>query len=369
MIKSNRFLVFIFLFFVFSFSFNVSATVHLKELRYNSYPEKTRIVAEVDSASRYEAKQFSPKTISLSIPRARSTLKQKYWAVNDGIVKDIVLLSYSSGSKIMINLEKELRDYHVFSIRDPHRIVIDIFNSGVIGEQTPSVFLKTVVIDPGHGGKDPGAIGPTGLKEKTITLDVAKRLKEILEARGIRVILTRDSDRFVSLRERVLIANSAGADLFLSIHCNAAFSSRAKGFESYFLSPASDDLARAVAAVENSVIMLETNSSNKDKEFLTILADLKYTEYRKESRMLAEIIQTNLSKRLSTPNRGVKSALFYVLRGLEAPAVLVELGFISNPTEEGLFRKFSHRQLLAELTGESVLQFKKDFDLTAGFTR
>jgi N-acetylmuramoyl-L-alanine amidase len=155
----------------------------------------------------------------------------------------------------------------------------------------------------------------------------------------------------------------------LSIHCNAAFSSRARGFESYFLSPATDDLARAVEAVENSVIMFETNSSNKNKEFLTLLADLKYTEYRKESKMLAETIQSNLSKAFPTPNRGVKSALFYVLRGLEAPSVLVELGFISNPSEEKLFRSSGHRQLLAENLAESVLQFKKAFDISAGFTK
>ena len=110
------------------------------------------------------------------------------------------------------------------------------------------------------------------------------------------------------------IANTSGVDLFLSIHCNASFSSKARGFESYFLSPASDDLARAVETVENSVIMMETNSSNKNKEFLTILADLKYAEYRTESKMLAGIIQSNFAKAFSTPNRGVKSALFYVLK-------------------------------------------------------
>ena len=365
MTKNIGLWVFIFLFFGFSFLPNVSAEVRLKEIRHNTYPDKTRIVVEIDKVSRYQATQISSQTLSLSIPGLVSTSGQNSWPINDGLVKDV---SYN-GSKIIINLEEGAWDYHVFSLRNPPRVIVDVLKSKASREQSPSVFIKTVVIDAGHGGKDVGAIGPTGLEEKTVTLDIAKMLREILEERGIQVILTRESDEFVSLERRVSIANTAGADLFLSIHCNSSFSSKARGFESYFLSPASDDLARAVATVENSVIMMENNSSQKNKEFLTILADLKYAEYRKESRMLAGIVQDNFSKAFSTPDRGVKSALFYVLKGLEAPAVLVELGFISNPTEEKLFRKSSHRQLLAELASESILQFKKDFDLSAGFTK
>ena len=365
MIKNNCFRIFIFFFSLFSFSSNLLAEVRLKEIRYNTYPQKTRIVVEVDTVSRYKATPTSPETISLSIPGLRSTLEQNYWPINDGLVKNVIY----NGSKIIINLENASWDYNVFSLRNPPRVIIDILKSGTSREQSSSVFLKTVVVDAGHGGRDVGAVGPSGLKEKDVSLDIAKRLREILQGHEVNVILTRDRDEFVSLQKRVLIANTAGADLFLSIHCNAAFSSKARGFESYFLSPASDDLARAVETVENSVIMMETNSSNKNKDFLTILADLKYAEYRTESKMLAGIIQSNFAEAFSTPDRGVKSALFYVLRGIEAPAVLVELGFISNPTEERLFRKSSHRQLLAELVAESVLKFKKDFDLSSGFTK
>ncbi len=367
MAKSKGLWVFIFLFFVFYFLPKAYAEVRLKEIRYNSYPDKTRIVAEIDKTSRYRATRTSAETISLSIPGLRSTLRQNYWAIDDGLVKDVLY----SRTQIIINLEAGAGDYHVFSLRNPTRVIIDISKreAGRGREQSPSVFLKTVAIDAGHGGKDAGALGPTGLMEKTITLDIAKEVKRILQGRGVQVILTRDRDEFVSLQKRVSIANRVGVDLFLSIHCNASFSSKARGFESYFLSPASDDLARAVEAVENSVIMMEPNFSNRNKEFLTILADLKYAEYRKESKMLAGIIQTNFSKTFSTPNRGVKSALFYVLRGIEAPAVLVELGFISNPTEERLFRSYRHRRLLAKNIAESVLRFKKDFDLSAGFTK
>ena len=368
MAKSKGLWVFIFLFFVFYFLPKAYAEVRLKEIRYNSYPQKTRIVVEINRISRYRAKQTSTGTISLSIPGLKSTLRQYYWSINDGLVKN-VLLSRSNESKITINLEEGPCDYHVFSLRNPSRIVIDILKGEVVEEQSPSIFLKTVAIDAGHGGKDAGALGPTGLMEKTITLDIAKEVKRILQGRGVQVILTRDRDELVSLQKRVSIANRVGVDLFLSIHCNASFSSKARGFESYFLSPASDDLARAVATVENSVMMMENNSSQKNKEFLTILADLKYAEYRKESKMLAGIIQTNFSKTFSTPNRGVKSALFYVLKGIEAPAVLVELGFISNPTEEKLFRSYRHRRLLAKNIAESVLRFKKEFDLSAGFTK
>jgi N-acetylmuramoyl-L-alanine amidase len=366
MIKKNFFFFYIFLFIVLTFSPKASAQVRLREVRYNTGSDKTRIVIEIDKISRYSASRISPDAISLSIPELRSTLNQNLWTVNDGLVKNI---SYSR-PKIVINLETAC-DYHISSLRNPPRVVIDISRkkTDFSAEQASSVFLKTVVIDAGHGGKDVGAIGPTGLMEKTVTLDMAKRVKEILERQGVNVILTRGKDEFVSLQRRVAIANTAGVDLFLSIHCNASFSSYARGFESYFLSPATDDLARAVEAVENSVILLEPNSSNKTKEFLTLLADLKYTEYRKESKMFAEMIQTNLGIAFSAPNRGVKSALFYVLRGLEAPAILAEVGFISNPDEEKLLRNYSHRQLLAENLAESVLQFKKAFDISAGFTK
>ena len=361
----------LFFIFLFIFSSYVFAGSRLKEIRHHSYADKTRIVAEisgVEAVSRYQANKISSKTISLNIPGIVSTLQQSHWAINDGLVKDISASSSSKG-KITINLENEDWDYHVFSLRNPPRVIIDISKNLSQKEEPVPIFLKTVVIDAGHGGKDPGAVGPTGLKEKDVVLDVTKRVAEILQRKAVRVILTRDRDEFVSLQKRVSVANSSGVDLFLSVHCNAALSSRAKGFESYFLSPASDDLARAVETVENSVVMLEADSSNKNKQFLTILADLKYTEYRAESKMLAGMVQANLDKQLSTPNRGVKSALFYVLKGLEAPAVLVELGFISNPSEERLFRSYRHRQLLAQQIAESILQFKKEFDMTAGFTK
>ena len=364
-------MVFVFLSLLFSFSSNIHAEVRLKDIRYHSYPDKTRIVVEIsgaDAVSRYKAIQTTSETISLSISGLNSILKENYWDVNDGLIKN-VSLNYSTGTQILINLENGSWNYNVFSLRNPPRVIIDVLKSASErgAEQPASVFLKTIVIDAGHGGRDVGAVGPTGLKEKDITLALAQEMEKILQERGIQVILTRDHDEFVSLQKRVSIANSSGADLFLSIHCNASISSRARGFESYFLSPASDDLARAVETVENSVIMLEGNSSNKTKE--TILADLKYTEYRTESKMLARIIQTNLDKALSSPSRGIKSALFYVLKGVEAPAVLVEVSFISNPTEEKFLRSSQYKQLLAEHITESILQFKKDFDMSAGFTK
>ena len=363
--KIRRYLIFVFFLSLFS---SLSSAVTLQDLRYRSYPEKTRIVIDLDRISRYVVEPTSSGTISVTIPNLTTKPSQYYWPINDGLIKNILVLQYSSEVRLIINLEKSFKDYRAFSLRDPPRVVIDVWKGSPVAERTPSIFLKTVVIDAGHGGKDPGALGPTGLREKTVTLQIAKMVREILQRHGVRVIMTREHDRFVSLRERVFIANSEGADLFLSIHCNASFSSRATGFESYFLSPASDDLARAVAAVENSVIMME-DSSYKEKEFLTILADLKYAEYRKESKMLAEIIQTNLSRTLSTPNRGVKSALFYVLKGLDAPAVLVEVGFISNPREERKLRQILYRRRIADALAQSILKFKREFDLTAGFTR
>jgi len=367
MAKKICFSFFLFLLTGFVFSPKLLARVRLIDVRYHSEFDKTRIVLEVEKISRYSAKKASSDTLSLNISELRNPLNKNSWKINDDLARSV---SYSR-SQIIIKLTKNVGRHHIFSLRDPARIVVDLFKktSEQDTEQPFPVFLKTVVIDAGHGGKDAGAIGPTGLMEKAVTLDMAERVKGLLERRGIRVILTRDRDEFISLQRRVDIANNCETDLFLSIHCNAALSSKAQGFESYFLSPATDDLARAVEAVENSVIMFEPDSSNKNKEFLTLLADLKYTEYRKESKMFAEMIQSDLDRTLSTPNRGVKSALFYVLKGLEAPAVLAELGFISNPYEEKLLRSPNHRQLLAENLVTSILQFKKEFDMSAGFTK
>ncbi|MDI6785477.1 MAG: N-acetylmuramoyl-L-alanine amidase [bacterium] len=237
--------------------------------------------------------------------------------------------------------------------------------------------IKTIVIDPGHGGKDPGAIGPTGVKEKDITLDIAKRLKKLIETKtDIRVILTRYFDEFVTLKKRSDIANMNKADLFISIHVNASFSRIAGGFETYYLSAqASDDMARAVSVLENGVIELEKDKGEKDYDYTElILADMAQNQFIEESIELAGILQRIVFmrlriRRLKIKSRGIKSAFFYVLKGVTMPSILIEVAFISNPKEERKIKQDYFKSITSKCICDAILEYKKRYEDSLGFTR
>ncbi len=220
--------------------------------------------------------------------------------------------------------------------------------------------FDVIVIDPGHGGKDPGAIGKKGTQEKTIVLQVAKRLKPLLEEHlNVRVVMTRDKDVFVPLSERGKIANAAGGKLFLSLHCNAAHNKRARGIETYFLAPARRERALKVALAENSVIKYEETTAeypdlNDEGYILTAMAQ---SHFMKESEELASVVQDKTSRTLNLPNRGVDQAGFYVLIGASMPAILFEMGFLSHPKEEMLLRSAQFQQQLVEAICQSVEEF------------
>lgn len=193
--------------------------------------------------------------------------------------------------------------------------------------------VRRVVVDAGHGGHDAGAIGPTGVKEKDVTLQIAKRLAKILRARGYEVVLTREDDTFLALEERTKLANEARGDLFISIHANAHTSPKRGGIETYALNVASDRFAMRLAARENA----STERSVGDLQFL--LADLATRANTADSDRLASFVQEKLvhtvrQKHGAVRDRGVKHALFYVLLGARMPAILVETAFVSNPKEE-----------------------------------
>lgn len=229
--------------------------------------------------------------------------------------------------------------------------------------------IKTIVVDPGHGGHDPGAIGAGGLREKEVTLDVAKRLRDLLVRDGFRVVLTRYDDRFIPLNQRAAIANREGADLFISVHANASRSRSVSGFEAYYLSEATDDHARAVAASENARLP-QALGGPMSEETETILWDLLYTEHRAESTELARHICRGLNRQgLVSENRGVKSARFAVLKGSRMPAVLVEVGFVSHREEEGRLGQPGYRQRLADGIRQGILFFKQDLERTYAFAR
>ncbi len=232
--------------------------------------------------------------------------------------------------------------------------------------------VNVIVIDPGHGGPDTGAIGPGGAEEKDLTLSIALKVYDLLsEKTDAVVLLTRTTDEFLSLNERTLFANRNRADIFISIHINAARREKARGVETYFLSfDASDDDARMAAAFENNLISsgegVKEDGPKDDIE--SILWDLAQTEAHIESSMLAEAIYHELSNAAGGENRGVKQAPFIVLVGATMPAVLVEAGFISNPREEKRLLKESVQDKLAGAIMTGVLSFSEELRKKVGVT-
>ena len=224
---------------------------------------------------------------------------------------------------------------------------------------------KVIVIDPGHGGKDPGAIGPSGVKEKDITLSIARRLKKILEKRGYTVILTRNGDVFVPLARRTEMANKVGASMFISIHCNASRKKDSHGVQVFYLSPARTDDARAAAALENKALLLEDNPVVKDlSELAYIMTDMVQSEYQRESSLLAYLLEQKLSRETGFEARGPEGAGFYVLYGAFMPAVLVETAFITNPNEEKKLKTNSYQEKIAKAVADGVEEFMKNIEKT-----
>jgi len=224
--------------------------------------------------------------------------------------------------------------------------------------------IDVIVIDPGHGGEDDGAIGPSGVKEKDVNLKISKILKNMLEDKGFQVILTRDVDRFVTLNDRTKIANEAGADIFISVHANASTNKKARGFISFFLSDAKTDQARAAAALENASIRFESSQSQKDyvSDLDFILLDMVQSEFLKESADLAAMIEQNIQKHTKIDSRGVDQAGFFVLNKAYMPSVLIESAFISNKKDEKLLKSEKTHSDIARSITESVYQFKQKYE-------
>ena len=241
-------------------------------------------------------------------------------------------------------------------------------------KKEPQYPIAFIIIDPGHGGRDPGAIGRGGLKEKHITLNVAKYLEAALKKKAGRtkIYMTRRNDRFIELSRRTEFANSKLKKningLFVSVHVNASVSTRISGFETYFLSqnPTNED-ARNTAALENNVVVLEENGKNKKKygDIDYIEARMITTQIQKESSMLARSIQRAMDRRINAfKSRGVRKADFYVLRGSLMPAVLLEVGFITNTVEARSLKKSSYQKLVAESIADGIAAFISQYNKT-----
>jgi N-acetylmuramoyl-L-alanine amidase len=227
--------------------------------------------------------------------------------------------------------------------------------------------IRTIVLDAGHGGKDPGAVGYSKKnQEKDITLTLVKQLKKMLEDNlDVQVLLTRSKDEYVHLRKRTKFANQQHADMFISIHLNSAKNKKATGIEVYYLSTAKTDEARAVEQMENSVVFKYEGGEEAIKEYDSLdflLADISMTEQLAESSDLANKLQTNLITATRTEDRGVKQAGFYVLKGAYMPSVLIEVGFISNKTEEKQLADKKHQKKIVKAIFYGIKSFKYQVD-------
>ena len=221
--------------------------------------------------------------------------------------------------------------------------------------------VRKVAIDPGHGGSDNGKMSPSGAMEKNVNLQIALMLRDrLMEELGVEVVMTRTEDELVPFDQRIEAANTAGAQLFISVHCNGWFTSDAGGFEVFFLAPARTAEEEQLAHDENASMIYEDQSlkSENGGDIDFILWDMVQNEFINESSDLAEMIQREMNKSLGIRNRGVKQAGLRVLKGLKMPGVLVEAAFLSNPKEEKLLLDAEFREKITECIVEAVRKFQ-----------
>ncbi len=339
--------------------------VTVTNLRFWSNPNYTRVVIDADREASYyhhllkkDPSINKPQRLYVDLSNSRLGENiRKSIPIHDDLLSDARAGQYTTDSVRVVVDIKSFETYKIFSLKDPFRIVIDVWGSR--GEKKPEVQspagtvkkggrippgslarqlalgVRRIVIDPGHGGKDYGAPGYyKGVHEKKVVLEIAKRLADkIRKELKLEVILTRNGDRFLTLEERTAFANTKNADLFISIHTNASRDRRAYGIETYFLNLATDEEAIRVAAMENAT------STKNISDLQKILYDLMQNAKINESSRLAGYVQSAVighlkNKRYSrVKSKGVKQAPFYVLLGAQMPSILIEVAFISNARE------------------------------------
>ena len=284
-----------------------------------------------------------------------------------GTLDDAILKSFGlEGDRaLVLSTGRGFTRVDTFELKNPTRLVLDLSGTrsgkATAAAAAPARSSPVIVLDPGHGGVEPGAIGPTGVQEKDLTLDLARRLKVILEKLGNTVVLTRDDDRVLPLDDRTAIANRNRAILFISLHLNASKRKTAFGAETYFLSTSATDAeARTLAGLENKAYeppeaeAKATSANPPDHGLELILWDLAQNSFLAESSRLAEAIQTELNAMTGVRDRGVRQAPFRVLMGATMPAILIEAGFISNPEEEKRFKDDAYKDKIAEAIARAV---------------
>ena len=336
-------------------------------IRYWSSHDYTRVVIDLSSPVEFSKNRISnPERLYFDLKNTVITKEMKTnLPVGDGVLKMVRAGQFNPDTaRVVFDLE-ETADFNAFVLDSPARLVIDVYRTGEKPKKPEATITKRrIVIDPGHGGHDPGAVGPTGLYEKDVVLDIALKLKKTLLADPLNeVFLTRKMDIFIPLEERTAIANSKNADLFVSIHTNAAPRRTAKGIETYLLNWTDDEEAMRVAARENAISLEKMKELQRQMSILEIIkSDLLRQNKRDESIKLAHYVQESMVSTLSNSykgivDRGVKQAPFFVLFGARMPSILVEVAFISNPEEERLLSQKSYRMQIAKAIAEGLNRY------------
>lgn len=375
----------------------------LVEIRHWSNRDYTRVVVDLDREVPYKPPHmlkhdpelgtpprlyidFEGVVISKDFRRRESTEEGCFGyalPIGDGLLKKARAGQYKKDVvRVVLDIER-IDHYKAFALPGtPFRYVIDVYGDPA-NKASPGVASKgakktrknkrtqdrkfVVVLDPGHGGKDPGAVGPAGTYEKDIVLSLAKRTKKVLESSrtGVEVRLTRSDDRYLTLVERTAMANTMGADLFISIHCNAARTSRARGIETYYLDNTTDRASLKLAAKENFVTEKKMRRTQDTTNL--ILADMITNSKVEDSVPLARYIQKSMIAHISkkypdTRDKGVKKAPFWVLTGATMPSVLLEVNFISNPQEEKRLRSSRYQQEVANSIAFGVTDYLDNYN-------
>jgi N-acetylmuramoyl-L-alanine amidase len=337
------------------------------DLRTWSYPDYTRVVVELtrsvalkeDGLVRLAADRRAGRPERLYVDLPKIWVGRSYVdgvPVGDGLLKAVRIGQYTlKTSRLVVDLER-YESHRMFTLQSPHRVVIDVYGpqsgkgkrratgGAASKDGSPSLRLSmesrplhTVVVDPGHGGKDPGAIGIGGVREKDINLKLARLLARRLRARSFEVVMTREDDRYIDLEERTVIAESARGDIFVSIHANASRNRRLRGIEIYYLDEGHRRHNLEVAARENGIEPGQVDNLQRT------LSRLRVSEASVYSRALADQVQLDLMSGLAEtypgiPDLGVKRGPFYVLFMSSMPSILVETGFLTNRADAKLLR-------------------------------
>jgi len=375
----------------YKYKYSKNGKPKITKIRHWSTDDYTRVVIHIDKDTTYSSKFLKadpsigkPPRLFVDINNTAIDNNLYVEPISKGLLEEIKFGRNTKNKSRVVLYINSFDDYKVFSLQNPYRIVMDIEGKGSdpntlfakdpkstkkskkfyksksspsTGEvnslrQALGLKIRTVVIDPGHGGHDPGAIGPKGVKEKNINLKIAKELKTILDKKGKsigidNVYLTRSTDRFIPLEERTAIAKKLNADLFISIHCNSSKNRKAVGSESYFLSFTKNKRNLEVAARENATTTKRV--SDLDDILKQYLLSSKIDESEKFANYVQKSIYSIVSPKYSAfKNKGVKKAPFIVLIGADIPSILVETSFISNPTEEKRLNNSKYRTRIAE---------------------